>query len=304
MKKFSYIAIVLIAFGQVLGCSSSSDSGSNPHDSSNTSGRLAVRLIGHRLRSARTGESYVLWFKYIGDTSWYKASTVTVGYIDLSDNVTNFFYLNSAHSLSQYSEALVSLERTVGATPTLPLMHGTFTVSDTAKAVLSASAIGDFSSLTSDLVFTSASTDPTAYTKEFYLTSFDGSKYKPSLSALPALAAPWKYGLWAVDSNYSPDELIFYGLFTTASGRDSYQVGDNLPFPGGDGRHPMNEGTGSIIVTLEPDLYGNNVGTLGPTAYTLLRFDRRRYIVRDSNYHMTNVAASGIPTGRIEVFKP
>ncbi|MBS1902288.1 MAG: hypothetical protein JSS75_01125 [Bacteroidetes bacterium] len=302
MRQRSFIIILTVGVLGWFGCGKSSDSTSSNGTTGGQKHGQGVFLNATHLHAPRSGEHYVLWFKYNGDTGWRSVDTISFSYYLLGDQMTNTSILDSSRTLGDLSEAVISLERTIGTEPTTIVLRGTFSGTDTMRASLDASAIGDFSGMAANLVFTSTLPDPTAYTKEFYLTSYDGAKYLPSLSALPALTSPWKYGLWAVDSNYSPDQLIYYGMFTQASGHDSYPVGDNLAFPGGDGRHAMNVPTGSIIVTLEPDLYGNDVGKLGPTQMTLLRFDRTRKIVRDSNFVMSNVSATTMPTVNIRVF--
>lgn len=294
------LSVVLLAVS-IASCSNSD----TPVDTSknNSHSQTAIVIKCHALSPARAGESYVLWFRYTNDSTWHAMVTVKVTYIDIHGNMTNIFYVDSVARMSDLSQAMLSLEHAQGSSPALALLEGTFIAGDTLGAALTAEHLGNFDNLTSNLVFTSTSSDSLAYTKEFYLMNFDGTKYTPSLSALPTPGKGWTYGLWAVDSTYEPDQLIYYGTFTSASGHDSYNVGDNLAYPGGDGRHPMNSATGSIIVTLEPDWYGNEVGKLGPTSFSLLRFDRIPNIIRDSDYMMTNVSATTIPNGTVQVFK-
>lgn len=304
MKFFACISLFVSIAAFIGGCSNSNtpnDGGNNPPPREQ---RTEIIVKCHDLKPARAGESYALWFQYTGDPSWYFVSSIAIKYIDIKGDMTNLFYVDSLQRYDKLSGSILSLERTIGSSPTLTLLRGSFISADTMNATITPEGLGDFSNLTSNIVFTSSSADPTAYTKEFYLTSYDGAKYSASLSALPIPANGWTYGLWAVDSSYEPDQLIFYGTFNAASGHDSYPVGDNLAFPGGDGRHPMNSPSGSIIVTLEPDWYGNDVGKLGPSAYSLLRLDREKSIVRDSDYDMINVSATAIPTGTVQVIKP
>ncbi len=263
-----------------------------------------ISLTTSHLRPPRIGESYVLWLRSGIDSPWVNTSIIKVTYISVADT-SAFLFHNLTSRIDSISDAMITIENTPTATtPGLVLMSGKLSGDSTIKTSnLSASPLGDFSGLGGSLVFTTQLSDTTAYKHEFYLSSYDGATFRSSLSQLPLAPTGWKYGLWAVDSNFTPDQLIFYGLFSDSVGHDSDSANDNLPFPGGDKLQPMNIPTGSIIVSLEPDFYGNDVKLKGPSPFPLLSFQRSKYIQRNVNYPMTNVSGTGIPSAIIRIIK-
>ncbi len=307
--RYSILWLVLLAFLGIVefGCSSSGTNPNNP-TGSNDSLLSDVTISAYRLKPLRIGENYFLWFKYAHDSAWRKISVLSVKSVNTDDSVIVLIHPKLSRQVDSLQEILISLEQTsTPEQPGLTLWQETVSIvaAKTASAVLDPSPLGNFSPLSSSLVFTSASSDSTRYKKEFYLTTFDAGKYNSSLSALPVPPTGWKYGLWSVDSNFTPIQSSFYGLFTSAAGNDSYTYNDtlkdNLPYPGGAALAPMDRPSGSIIVTLEPDWYGNDVRKHGPSPFSLLHFDRFQFIQPNVNYPMTNVSKYGIPSGRITI---
>ncbi|HYM20742.1 MAG TPA: hypothetical protein VEW28_07050 [Candidatus Kapabacteria bacterium] len=261
-----------------------------------------LNVAANHLFPPRLGEYYLVWVQYVSDPIWHLVDTLTIGHIFANDSSNNLFHNKNISSADSLHAAMISLERSLNpSAPTLPLLSGTFVKNDTALlAWLSIDIAGDFSKLSSTLVFTTSNAQATN-DSEFYLCKYNGTSFLPSLENLPLVPAAWKYGLWAVDSNFYPTQRIFYGLFTGPSGHDSDSINDNLPFPGGAKKPAMNQRTGSILVTLEPNWYTmQTLVGLGPASYPVLRFDRRINITRDSNYAMTNVSA-GLPAAIITV---
>ena len=263
-----------------------------------------ISITTSHLRPPRIGESYVLWLRSGIDSPWVNTTIIKVAFISVADTSAFLFHILTSR-IDNISDAMITIENTpLAVMPGLVLMSGKLNGDSIKKtSTLSANALGNFSSLAASLVFTTQSSDTTAYRHEFYLCSYDGTTFVSSLSHLPLAPSGWKYGLWAVDSNFTPDQLIFYGLFSDSIGHDSDSANDNLLFPGGDKLQPMNIPTGSIIVTLEPDFYGNDVKLKGPSPFPLLSFKRSKYIQRNINYPMTSVAASGVPSAIIRIIK-
>ena len=247
----------------------------------------------------------MLWLRNGIDSPWVNTAIIKVAFISAADTSAFLIHYTFTSRIDSISDAMVTIENV--PTPVMPglvLMTGKLSGDSLKKTSnLSASALGDFSGIGGSLVFTTQSSDTTAYRHEFYLCSYNGTNFVSSLSQLPLAPSGWKYGLWAVDSNFTPDQLIFYGLFSDSIGHDSDSANDNLFFPGGDKLQPMNIATGSIIVTLEPDFYGNDVKLKGPSPFPLLSFKRSKYIQRNKNYPMTGVAATGIPSAIIRIIK-
>jgi hypothetical protein len=293
VKRLGLILVFLTGVLSGIGCKKTPT-----EPSINTDLNIACK----NLRPLRSGEHYVLWLKYTGDDTWHLMDTVSTSYIFPNGYINNLFHHTDIPSVAGVSETVVSIETSLPPThPTLTLLHGSFIQTDTgAVASISTATLGDFSSLAGSIVFPSAIV-PSINDSEFYLCSFSNASYHPSLANLPALPAGWKYGLWAIDSSFFPIQRIFYGTFTKAAGHDDDSVSDRLPFPGGAKPAAMNQRTGRIIVTLEPDLYSPSVLVAnGPAQFTVLGFDRQRSITRDSNYAMRNVSA-GLPFGTVKI---
>ncbi len=264
-----------------------------------------ISITTSHLRPPRLGEQYVLWLRNGIDSPWVNTTLIKVAYISPADTSAFLFHHTFTTGIINISDAMITIEN--NPTPIVPglvLMSGQLSGDDSKKTSnLSATPLGDFSELNGSVVYTTQSSDTTAYKHEFYLSSYNGSTFVPSLSRLPFAPSGWKYGVWAVDSNFTPDQLIFYGLFSDSLGHDSDSTNDHLLFPGGDKLQPMDVSTGSIIVTLEPDFYGNNVKLKGPSPFPLLSLKRSKYIQRNINYPMTRVTATGIPSAIIRIIK-
>jgi len=173
----------------------------------------------------------------------------------------------------------------------------------TISSFVSKNILGDYSALQGGLVFTSKMTDSLAYTHEFYLMNYTDSSQTASLISLNPPPKGWNYALWAIDSAFTPHQNFLYGLFSSGSGHDSDSVNDYYPFPGGWKQQQMNIGSGSIIVTLEPQFYGDSLKFKSPSPFTLLSFNRIHLIEKNKNYPMVNVSAQGIPNGEIIFYK-
>ncbi len=257
------------------------------------------------IHALRANEFYVLWLKIAPDTNWKMIAPLAIIYTDSKDSATMVGKFTFTKSLDSLQDALITLEQT--ANPMFPGMQlavaGTHFLDTTKKyltiALDSKPVLGDFSSLQGGLVFTSTSSDSLAYNHEFYLMNLQGVNKTPSIQSLPLPPQGWEYGLWATDNNFTPHENFFYGLFSTPIGHDSDSTNDFYPFPGGWKPQQMNLPTGNIIVTLEPLFYGDQLKYKGASPFTLLQFNRIRFIDKDKNYPMTNVSGRGIPSGVI-----
>jgi hypothetical protein len=280
---------------------------SNPLDSraSVDSTTIYYQINGAGMRPLRNNEYYVLWMKILPDTSWKMISPLKLSYFSSSDTATFYGKFSIVGPLDNVQNVLITLEQTSNPSVTgLPLVQSSFFLTDTSKKKSVATFdskhfLGDFSALQGGLVFTSLSTDSLAYRHEFYLMNYRSPSNKPSLLSLPLPPSGWKYGLWAVDSNFTPHQNFFYGLFSTPAGHDSDSANDSFPFPGGSKPQRMDMSSGSIIVTLEPEFYANQLKYKGCSPFTLLRFDRTLYTRKNKNYPMVNVASSGLPGGWI-----
>ncbi len=300
MKIFALIFFLCIFFSAE-GCKKdnpvSSQKSPPPYDS--TTVYYLARIFG--VQPLRSYEFYVLWTKILPDTSWQMIAPLTVSSSNADGSVVMVGKFSSKEPLDSLKDVLMTLEQTPAPLiPGLPIVHGGIFYLDSAKKQVttsldSKSTLGDFSALNGGLVFTSPLSDSLAYTHEFYLMNLLGLKQSPSLLSLNIPPQGWKYGLWAIDLQFTPHEYFFYGLFSTPEGHDSDSANDHYPYPGGWKPQQMNMPSGSIIVTLEPIFYGDSLKFKGPSSFTLLQFNRIQFIEKDKNYPMENVSLLGVP---------
>jgi hypothetical protein len=74
---------------------------------------------------------------------------------------------------------------------------------------------------------------------------------------------------------------------------------DFYPYPGGAKVQSMNVPSGNIVVTLEPEFYGDSLRFNGSSPFWLLKFDRIGNLVRNKPYEMTNVSENYIPQASV-----
>ena len=259
------------------------------------------------LNPLRDSEFYVLWIKVIPDSSWRMTSVLHTAAGSPVDTAIMYGAFRMIHALDSISDVLITLEHTSSPSVVgLPIARSEVLNVDSAKRYASSflnanQFLGDYSALQGGLVFTSNMIDSLAYTHEFYLMNLLGTKQTPSLFSLNAPPNGWKYGLWAEDLNFTPHEYFFYGLFSNPIGHDSDSTNDSYPYPGGWKPQRMDMASGSIIVTLEPLFYGDSLKFKGPSAFTILQFNRIPFIDKNKNYPMGNVSLHNIPrSGTIE----
>lgn len=302
MKKRYFILFYAIFF-IVNGCKKDNPASTDipPSDSSGTV-NFVVSELG--MRNLRAGEYYFMWVKTSPDSGWKIKKQLLITYTSPEDTAIMVGTIKNI-SIENIYGVLVTIERTSNpATPGFSFLQANdFEVDPikrTSRAALNHSqTLGDYSALQGSLVFTSKSSDSLSYTHEFYLMNYAGGIQTPSLMSLTAPPTGWDYGLWAEDTNFTPHEYFFYGFFSKSIGHDSDSSKDSYFFPGGWKPQQMNMPGGSIIVTLEPQLYGDSLKFKGPSPFTVLSFNRIRFIDKDHNYPMNNVSANGLPSGAI-----
>jgi hypothetical protein len=293
------ILFILLGSCAISGCNKGNPVSSNPNIKN-----IYFTISEAGLRYPRAGEHYFLWIKTVHDTSWQEIAQVDTFKFNDTTYISKEF--SSDIAIDSITAVQVTLQPSNVSVPILdfPVLEGHSFSYDSAhkttvSPLISKKTLGDFSAMQGGLVFTSTKPDSLAYTHEFYLMNYTASLQTPSLLSLPVPPNGWKYGLWAIDSAFTPHEFFFYGLFTNPSGHDSDSTNDYYPFPGGWKPQQMNFGNGSIIVTLEPLLYGDSLKYKGPSPFTLLNFNRILFIEKNRNYPMTNISAQGVPNGYI-----
>jgi hypothetical protein len=254
---------------------------------------LELKFFAKHLFPLRDREYYALWVRERPALEWKFVSSADL-FSRQAD--TNLFYFRSC-GIQSLSDLFLTIENQKDpSTPGATVLQSVIThTQDTAYATLT-TTLPDADKISGAVTFTSLSSDSTAFTREFYLLKFSGATAEQSLQNLPPPPAGFRYGLWAYNTDFFPPQQFLYGTFTTPVGNDDDTAGDEYPFPGGMKKVQLNSGSGLIIVTLEPMLWGNELRNEGPSSYRLLQFERRKNIVRDSAYQMDNVA-SPLPSG-------
>jgi hypothetical protein len=307
--KILALCVLLCASFLEVGCNSMNNNTPTTPPVVDDSATVYYQVSFFGFHPLRDSEFYILWLKIAPDSVLRMASVLQINPASPIDSAIMFGKFEMVNPLDSIEEALITLEKTsTPQTAGLPIARsGKFNADSSGKhlsSVMDASQfLGDYTALSGSLVFTSTLPDTLAYTHEFYLMNEQGVKQSSSLLSLSLPPAGWKYGLWAEDLHFTPNEFFFYGLFSSPEGHDSDSTNDHYPYPGGWKPQAMNVPSGSIIVTLEPLFYGDNLKLKGASPFTLLQFNRIRYIERDHNYPMSNISHGNIPLGGTIAFR-
>jgi hypothetical protein len=260
--------------------------------------KIEMRFEGSGFHPLRSDEYYSFWVKEKGDSLFRFVSDSLLYHLPSGNDFVYYKYIQ-VESIDSVSEVLLTIERTRSpSSPGLAVLSGSVIhKSDSVYSVMSSETLlGYFTPLGGKLMFTSTSSDTDAYKKEFYIMDSNGSA---SLTNLPAPTPGWIYALWMIDQNFYPPQQFFYGTFKGASGHDSDSLHDFYPYPGGAKVQSMNVPSGNIVVTLEPEFYGDSLRFNGSSPFWLLKFDRIGNLVRNKPYEMTNVSENYIPQASV-----
>jgi hypothetical protein len=297
------VSVFALTFFTATGCKKDNPVEAKPADTTKDTTLIYFTIKQAGLKNLRQGEHYVLWLKTKSDTQWKLFSTVDTVYNGFDSSVAVGKIASDLRIDSIVGALLTIAQPGVLPNTNYPILESHhFSLDSAHKVAISAfdskNLLGNYSSLEGSLVFTSTLPDTLAYTHEFYLMNFTDSTKSASLLSLNAPPNGWEYGLWAEDLSFTPHQYFFYGLFLNPKGHDSDSLNDHYLFPGGWKPQQMNYGSGSIIVTLEPLFYGDSLKYKGPSPFTLLQFNRIRFIEKNKNYPMDNVS-DGLPSGTI-----
>jgi hypothetical protein len=269
------------------------------------------RILARNIIPLRTREYYCLWVKEAPDTVFRFISDSVLHVYYPFDSSQYFGRFEVKNSIDSLKEVLLTIERTKNpSAPGLVMMSGiverqfnSVLGKDSIYSVLGSTSFDSMLNTSGMLTFTSKSTDPEAYKKEFYFLRFAGPTFIPSIESLPYPPDGWKYATWAYDKDFFPSHQFLYGLFDAARGHDSDSVNDAYEFPGGAKPQSQEVASGLIMVTLEQSFYGDSLRFVGPAPYRILQFERRRYITPDQPYTMSNVAGFSLPIMSISFTK-
>jgi hypothetical protein len=276
-----------------------------------TEATVNYRIVARNIIPLRTGEYYSLWVKEAPDSAYRFISDTILHVYYPFDSSLYYGKFDVKYSIDSLKEVLLTIERTKKpTTPGVVVLRGTVEKrfdsvlgKDSIYSVLENISFDSMLYTSGMLTFTSKSPDPEAYTKEFYFLRFAGPTFVPSIESLPLPPTGWNYATWTYDNDFFPAHQFLYGLFNTATGHDSDSANDAYEFPGGAKSQPQDVGTGLIIVTLEPQLYGDSLRYAGPSPIRILQFERRRVIIPDQAYTMDNAAIYSLPTMSISFKK-
>lgn len=296
MKQF--LALIFLAFVAV-GCSEDPPV-VPPVD---TAATVNYRIVARNIIPLRTGEYYSLWVKEAPDSVYRFISDSVLHVYYPFDSSQYFGKFDVKYSIDSLKEVLLTIEQTKKpVAPGLVVLRGTIEKQfnsvlgkDSIYSVFANASFDSMLNTSGMLTFTSKSPDPDAYTKEFYFLRFAGPTFVPSIESLPLPTSGWNYATWAYDNDFFPPHQFLYGLFDSARGHDTDSANDAYEFPGGAKPQPQDVGSGLIMVTLEPQFYGNSLRSVGPSPFRVLQFERRKFIVADQPYTLTNAAGFSLP---------
>ncbi len=268
-----------------------------------TAATVNYRIVARNIIPLRTGEYYSLWVKEAPDSVYRFISDSVLHVYYPFDSSQYFGKFDVKYSIDSLKEVLLTIEQTKKpVTPGLVVLRGTIEKQfnsvlgkDSIYSVLGNASFDSMLNTSGMLTFTSKSPDPEAYTKEFYFLRFAGPTFVPSIESLPLPPLGWNYATWAYDNDFFPPHQFLYGLFDSARGHDTDSTNDAYEFPGGAKPQPQDVGSGLIMVTLEPRFYSNNLRSVGPSPFRVLQFERRKFIVADQPYALTNAAGFSLP---------
>jgi hypothetical protein len=265
---------------------------------------LIYEFDAANLRHLRTGEYYMLWLKSDTSSAWKRAAVFPETSLRQGDSTTIIRSISFTPRSAVVYSALVSVEiDTNSSVPTTSLISSSVPLNTTQKSfqltTVGGSGVGGFNALSGVATFTTKSVDTTRAQHEFYLMTLLGATPSASLANLPTPPANWHYAVWVIDSGFVPHHLFFYGAFAEATGFDSDSTHDTYAFPGGY-EPPMLAGTGgSITVTLEPDHFSGRLASVGPSPFNLLQGSLPAYISNRDILNLSNVSATGLPSGKL-----
>ena len=293
--------ILLVSIAVILGGCSQSDTTQNPPKPPVVlpAGSYNFQLKVKNLREIDTTVSrYVLWLA-MSDTTW-QAVPLNFWYTKrLPDSMV--FHGVVKVKPDSILRSVLSIERLpTPSKPTVTLIAGDFshgTLSAANMSTADTAGMGDFSSATGSVLFTTQSTDTNRAKQEFYLMQVANGVRTASVSGLPKPKSGWVYGLWVLDSGFYPQHKFFYGAFADVGGPDSDPTNDGFPFPGGYNPAPLNDPGARLEVTLEPAFAVQGNHPSAPSPIIIFWVPLSRFIDYNQTMKLNNVWSGSAPSG-------
>ena len=259
----------------------------------------------HRLDAAH--EQYVLWLKMRTDNGIvWNAVQLAVTNLGVNDSLIWTGDLTLHEPSDSIERAVLSIEPPViPATPSSKLIAGAFIGGSLNSASLTTSdseGIGDYSTASGSVLFTTKSSDTNRAKSEFYLMQINNGIPAASLQNLPLPKAGWVYGLWVLDSNFYPLHQFFYGSFANAAGPDTDPTNEGFPFPGGFRPAPLNDPGAKLEITLEPSFAVQNNTPSGPSSIPILWLQLQRFIDFNESLGLQNSWSGATPSGTLSIY--
>lgn len=300
-NRTAIFAALILCGGSVLSCTND-PAPPDPEPKPTAKNSANYTLYAHNFRDVRPGESLHLWAIYKGETAWTHMSKLVMPNLYAADSSRLAGRYKFAREIDQVDRMMISIE-TVDS-PSVPgakLIAGAFANNTATLTPDEVDAVGDYSSIMASVIFTSRSSDPSRYLKEFYFATKENGELKPSINALPAPPDGWKYAIWFSDSNYFPEHKFFYGYLNSPELPDTRNSKDTYPLPGGFEGPQLDRLGGHLYVTLEPPTLQSKLMEFGPSPYTVLSAALPKKLERDQTLEMVNVDSTGFPIVKLSL---
>jgi hypothetical protein len=259
-------------------------------------GSVSYTMYAHNFRNVRAGESVHVWAIYKGDVEWTRMFKLNMPRLYGADSSRLAGRYKFTREIDDLEKIMVSIETVDSPTvPSAKLIAGAFINDAAILRPEDGEGVGDYAGIEASVIFTSQSTDPTRYLKEFYFAKRVGTDLKPSINALPTPPDGWKYAIWFSDSNFYPQHKFFYGYLESPGLPDSRNSKDTYPLPGGYEGPQLDRLGGHLMVTLEPPTLQSTLKQAGPSPYTIMSGDLPKKIIPNQTMPMVNVDSTGLP---------
>lgn len=257
---------------------------------------LSWTMYAHNLRDVRKGESLHLWALYKGDVEWSWMTKLKLPTLYADDSSRLAGRYKFPREIDDIEKLMISVETVDSpSAPHAKLIAGAFNFNTATLRPEDVEGVGDYSSISASVIFTSLSTDPTRYLKEFYFAKRVNGDLKPSIDTLPTPPDGWKYAIWFSDSNFYPEHKFFYGFLESPGLPDSRNSKDTYPLPGGFEGPQLDRLGSKLYVTLEPPTLQGALAQVGPAPYSILFAALPKKLVPDQTLNMMNVDRTGLP---------
>jgi hypothetical protein len=202
---------------------------------------ISLRNLG-ALDSAR--EQYVLWLRSNG--AWQSYAMTNGVQPATSDTI---IYRVAIPSVVAFDSAKLSIEAlTIPKTATSVVAAAMMSAN---RATLK-SGLPDLSNASAIATFATRDADTNRAKHEFYLMQFGKGDLETSIVDLPSPPTGWRYVIWVINTNFIPNQNLFFGSFIAPQGASPDAFATSFDFPGGYYVGDFLSEGARVSVTLEP----------------------------------------------------